>query len=130
MESWRRVWRVGLAPLLSVEALAALRKALVEDDQRLIQGATSSPPPIPAYEDFPCGGCCLLGYLGWQGEGLETVGEVGSFFAAMCYRIDQRVGEPSGVRWLLNEYDEWPRDTMRAMLLPEVDLALSNRGGI
>ena len=49
MESWRKVWREGLAPLLSDNSLRALRRALVEDDPRLIQGATTTPPPLPSF---------------------------------------------------------------------------------
>ena len=36
MESWRKVWREGLAPLLSTGGLEALRQALVTDDARLL----------------------------------------------------------------------------------------------
>ena len=45
MESWRKTWRDGVEPLVSTEGLEALRRALTNDDPRLLQGATSSPPP-------------------------------------------------------------------------------------
>ena len=47
MENWRKVWREGVAPLLSAAGLEALRRALVTDDGRLLQGATTTPPPLP-----------------------------------------------------------------------------------
>ena len=39
MESWRKVWREGLEPLLSTPSLEALQQALTTDDPRLLQGA-------------------------------------------------------------------------------------------
>jgi hypothetical protein len=127
MESWRKVWREGLAPLLSVAGLEALRAALVQDDQRLQQGATTTPPPLQCVQDWPVEGACAVGFCGWQGEGLETVGEVEEFFARMCFEIDQRLGEPAGCRWFLNWFDETPRDEMRRQLLAEVNRSLAQR---
>ena len=36
MESWRKVWRDGLAPEISMAGLDALRRALLGDDPRLL----------------------------------------------------------------------------------------------
>lgn len=127
IESWRHVWRKAVAPLLSTEGLLALKGALERDDPRLIQGATTTPPPLMCVQDWNCEAACLLGYCGWQGDGLETVGEVEEFFARMCFEIDQELGEPAGCRWLLNAYDSWDRETMRRELLPEVELELEKR---
>jgi hypothetical protein len=127
METWRKVWREGLAPLLSTGALEALCHALLADDPRLVQGVTTTPTPLPAAADLLVEAACALGYCGWQGEGLETVGEVEEFFARMCFEIDQRLGEPAGCRWFLNWFDETPRDTMRLELTPEVNRALAAR---
>ena len=129
MEAWRKVWRDGLCPLLSDEALAALETALRSDDRRLIQGATTQPPPLLCVQDWPCEAGCLVGYCGWVGEGLETVGEVEEFFARMCFEMDTRLGEPAGCRWLLNWWDETPRAEAVAALLPEVELELRRRRG-
>ena len=127
MESWRKVWREGVAPLLSTAALEALRKALACDDARLLQGATTTPPPLQCVQDWPVEAACALGFCGWQGEGLETVAEVEEFFARMCFEIDQRLGEPAGCRWFLNWFDETPRDEMRQLLLAEVTRSLARR---
>jgi hypothetical protein len=127
MESWRKVWREGVVPLLSTESLDALRQGLVNDDARLIQGATTTPPPLQCVQDWPVEAACGLGYCGWQGEGLETVAEVEEFFAKMCFEIDRNLGEPAGCRWFLNWFDETPRDQMREQFLAEVNRALALR---
>jgi len=127
MESWTNVWRNGLTPLLSTESLEALRLALAQDDPRLIQGATTSPPPLQCVQDWPVEAACVLGYCGWQGDGLETVAEVEEFFARMCFEIDQRLGEPAACRWFLNWFDDTPREQMRKELLVEVQRSLAQR---
>ena len=127
MESWRKVWREGVEPLVSTEGLQALRQGLTNDDARLLQGATTTPPPLMCVQDWPVEAACALGYCGWIGDGLETVGEVEEFFARMCFAIDQRLGEPAGCRWFLNWFDETPRDEMRRLLLVEVSRALTER---
>lgn len=76
MESWQTVWRTGFTPGFSTAALEALRAALVKDDPRLHQGATTTPPSLMKVQDWPCEGADAIGFCGWQGEGLETVGEV------------------------------------------------------
>src|SRR5258706_2911603 len=76
MESWRKVWRDGFAPQLSTAGLDALRHALREDDTRLIQGVTTSPPPIPCLREWAVEGACAVAFCAWQGEGFDTVGEV------------------------------------------------------
>jgi hypothetical protein len=127
MDSWRKVWREGLAPLLSTTSLEVLRRALLSDDSRLLQGATTTPPPLQCVQDWPVEAACALGYCGWQGEGLETVAEVEEFFARMCFEIDQRMAEPAACRWLLNWYDETPREDMRRLLVAEVNRSLAER---
>lgn len=127
MESWRKVWREGMAPLLSTPGLEALQRALTTDDARLLQGVTTTPPPLQCVQDWPVEAACALGYCGWQGEGLETVAEVEEFFARMCFEIDQRLGEPAACRWFLNWFDETPRDEMRELLLDEVNRFLAQR---
>src|SRR5262245_8963660 len=127
MESWRKVWRDGVEPLLSTEGLEALRQGLISDDARLLQGATTTPPPLACVQDWPVEAACALGYCGWQGEGLETVGQVEEFFARMCFEIDQRMGEPAACRRLLNWYDATPRAQMRRELLAEVNRTLAER---
>lgn len=127
MESWRKVWRDGLAPVLSTAGLKALRKALAKDDGRLTQGSTTTPPPLQCVLDWPCEGACVVGYAGWQGDGLETVGEVEEYFARCCFEADNRLGEPAAVRYFLNWFDDAPRDDARRLLLAEVDRSLAER---
>ena len=127
MESWRKVWREGVAPLLSTPGLEALRRALTNDDARLLQGATTTPPPLQCVQDWPVEAACSVGYCGWQGDGLETVAEVEEYFARVCFEVDQTLGEPAACRWFLNWFDETPRDEMRREMLAEVSRELAQR---
>lgn len=124
MESWRHAWRKGFAPLLDVMALRALKRGLEVDDERLCQGATTVPPPLNCTQEWACEAACAIGYCGWQGCELDTIGEVEEFFARMCFSADQLLGEPAGGKHFLNWYDETPREEMRRLLLEEVNLAL------
>ena len=127
MESWRTVWRDGFAPVLSTRGLEALRDALTDDDPRLTQGSTTTPPPLMCVQDWPVEAACALGFCGWQGDRLDTVGEVEEFFARCCFEADQRLGEAAACRWFLNWFDDMPRDEMRAELLAEIEWALEER---
>lgn len=125
METWVRVWRSGIAPQLSTPGLEALRKALVEDDSRLIQGATTTPPPLAGVQVWTCKAACGIAFP-FMVEG-ATVGEVEIAFARACFECDQAIGEPAGCRWFLNWFDETPREEMRQKLLPEVERVLAER---
>jgi hypothetical protein len=127
MESWRRAWRNGFVPQLSIPALQALRKALITNDKRLIQGSTTSPPPLQSVRDWLVEGACAIGFCGWIGEEKESVGEVEKFFAQRCFECDNNLGEPAGCRWFLNWFDETPRSEVRNELLPEVKLAIETK---
>jgi hypothetical protein len=129
MESWRKVWREGLAPQLTTSGLESLWLALVSDDPRLLQGATTTPPPLACVQDWPVEAACVLGYCGWQGDGLERVAEVEEYFARACFEADQRLGEPAACRWFLNWFDDTARDEMRRLLLFEVNCELAHRRG-
>lgn len=124
LEAWKHAWRLGFAPQFSRAQLLALRDALAKDDDRLLQDATTEPPPVAFLLGWPVVRACAVGYCGWRGGHLETVQEVSDFFAAACARCDQLLGEPAGCRWFLNWFDETPREEMIAQLLPEVEAAL------
>jgi hypothetical protein len=129
MEAWRKVWREGVAPHLTTVGLEALKLALTSDDPRLLQGATTTPPPLQCVQDWAVEAACVIGYCGWQGDGLETVADVEEFFARVCFEADQALGEPAACRWFLNWFDETPRDEMRRQLLGEVTRTLAQRLG-
>ncbi len=127
METWRRVWREGFVPVLPTAGLEALRDGLSRDDDRLTQGSTTTPPPLACVQDYPCEGACGIGYAGWKGDGLETVGDVERYFAVACFEADKLLSDPAACRWFLNWFDDTPRDEMRRELLAEVELALIGR---
>jgi hypothetical protein len=107
--------------------LLALQKALESDDPRLLQGAPTSPPPLQCVQDWPVEAACSLGYCGWQGEDLETVGQVEEYFARVCWQADCSLNEPAACRFFLNWFDETPREVMRPALLAEVTRTLAQR---
>lgn len=125
MTKWRRVWRCGLAPVLGLAGLVALRQALAFDDPRLIQGRIANPTPTDARRDGAVLGACSIGYCGWRGEGLGSVGEVEDFFHRICAEADAACAEEAACRYFLNWFDATPRAEMRRLLLAEVNLALS-----
>jgi hypothetical protein len=127
MESWRTVWREGFAPVLTLKGLESLRDALTSDDPRLVQGSTTTPPPLMCVQDWPVEAACALGFCGWQGERLETVGDVEEYFARCCFEADTRLGEAAACRWFLNWFDDTPREEMRKELLGEVERAIEAR---
>lgn len=127
MEKWRRVWREGLAPNLSTAGLLALLNALATDDRRLIQGAVSTPPPLEAHRRACVAGGCAIGYCGWQGDQLRSVGEVEDYFHRICEAADAIFSEPASCRFFLNWYDDAPRAEMRRELLAEVGRELQMR---
>jgi hypothetical protein len=124
MEKWRRVWREGIASLLSNEALLALRAALRDDDPLLLQGATCYPPLLDLLRDRPIESACALGWCGWKGEGLDSVLQVEAFFTRLCDAVDEAFQETGASRYFLNWYDETPRARMRGELLAEVERTL------
>jgi hypothetical protein len=126
-EIWKQVWHEGFVPVLSTPELKALRTALANDDPRLTQGSTTTPPPLMCIAGWACEAACALGFCGWQGDDMTTVGEVEEFFARKCFEADEKLGEPAACRHFLNFFDDTPRTEMIAQFLPEVELALSGR---
>ncbi len=127
MESWRIIWRRGISPLLTWEHLTVLRQALLIDDPRLLQGATTIPPPMTIVASNPCEAADPIGFCHWIADGQENVADVEEFFARVCFECDQRIQEPAACRWFINFWDESPREEARALLLGEVARALDER---
>jgi len=124
MEKWRRVWREGFAPHLARAGLLALQAALLRDDPRLLQGSTCYPPLLDIMSDRAVEGACALGFCGWHGQGLKSVGQLEAFFHHLCDAADAAFCEPAACRFFLNWYDDAPRADMRRELLAEVTRSL------
>lgn len=127
---WRHVWRFGLAPSISSPGLASLEVALYGDDPRLLQGVTCSPPMAVVFGNRTACAACALGWTGWQGDRLRTIGEVADYFHQLCDAADDALREPGACRFFLNWYDETPREVMRRELLAEVRRELTRRRSI
>ncbi len=126
MESWRLVWR-AMAPSMPTLGLISLYKALRTDDPRLMQGATTTPPPLISMTDEPCEGADAIGWIGWHGLPLHTVGQVEEWFARCCYETDQAMQEPAACRWLLEWFDDGNREMVFNSLAAEVYEELRKR---
>lgn len=127
MEKWRDVWRNGIAPHLSTAALEAMLRGIERDDPLLIQGSTTYPPLLEALKDRDVEACCPIGFAGWQGEGLKTLGEIEVYFQKTCDAADATFHEPASCRFFLNWVDDTPREKMRLELAIELRYALSKR---
>jgi hypothetical protein len=126
MELWQKVFREGLAPLLTTEQLTNLLRAVEENSWELGQGFTTSPPPLHVTADWTVQQACLVSYPGWK-DGLTTVGEVEEFFARTCYEVDKRIGCPSGVVALIGWWDSTDRAEAFAALALEIEAELQGR---
>ena len=140
METWKKTWRKGIAPLLPTEGLLALRTALIKDDYKLAQGFTTSPPPLQSIQDWPVEAADAITYtfvvcndgFAENGKKLEgcPVGKAEEFFARTCFDCDQLIQEPAACRHFLNWYDKTPRLEMFRELLPEVERELARRAAL
>src|SRR5262245_21272961 len=121
VEQWRIVFRAS-APLLPRAGLLALREALAADDPTLLQGATTSPPPLECIGYWPCEGACPWGFCYWKASN-EVLGvlQVEHWFGEFCTAVDEAAGEYTACRHFTCWVDDTPREEMRAALLPEVD---------
>ena len=127
MERWRKIWRDGLLPQISLSGLEALQQGLIRDDDRLLQGATTSPPALEALADCEVEAACAVCYCAWQGDGRRTIGEVVREFDRVCQAADALLGEPAVCRWFLDWFDLTPRAELRRELRGEIERALAER---
>ncbi|MFO0937876.1 MAG: hypothetical protein U0798_15340 [Gemmataceae bacterium] len=127
MELWRKAWRDGFAKVISTNGLMSLASALTADHPGLVQGATTCPAPLAANLNHPIEGCCAIGFCGWQGDDLTTVGDVDDYFVMTCFDADQRLGETAACRFFLDWFDDSPRDVIRRELLVEVNREIEHR---
>lgn len=124
--TWKVVLQDGFFPSLPTLGLEALRDGLEQNDPGLIQGATVSPPALHCVRDWPAEGACLIGYPFWK-TGAETVSSVEHAFTLACQAVDERLEETASCRFLLNAFDDWPRDEMIRNLLPVMLQELERR---
>jgi hypothetical protein len=129
LESWRKVFREGIVPQVSVAGLQNLAQALERDDPRLLQGVTSNPPALACMANDPVEGCCAWCFLllDHKRPYQVSVGALDQRFAESCFKASQLCGEAGSARYFLNFLDETPRDEMRKLLLVEVLAALVGR---
>lgn len=126
-EATRRVFHEGFVPLLKDEELWVLKGWLTMAPERFKQGYTLYPVPTPAEEPYMMPDCgCLITNIG-RINMLKYADELYEYFARMCYNIDQNMGEPSAVRYLLNWYDDSPWEDVKNGSIEELEAALQCR---
>jgi hypothetical protein len=125
MEPWRTVWRTGVAPVLSDAGLAALERALVTADARLVQGY------VFRTEDgdsrAPLVGACAIGCAAWLGDGIDAAADVGLYFDCLAYECDRRMRQGASLNWFTSWFDHTPLVEVRRKLLPEVQRERARR---
>ncbi len=126
-EPWRYVFREGVCPLVSDEALGRLRQALRGNSPEVLQGQTTEPIPAQEVQDFEVRASCPIAYLVWKGQNRRTVEEVEEAFYRLVSQVDQLLGEPASCRGLLHWIDGEPRPVVWAGLLSEIDRELARR---
>src|SRR5437870_5220638 len=90
LAAWQRAFRVGIVSQLTTAGLEGLRKALEQDDPRLITGATTNPPPLHCVADWAVEGCCPLCFALLDGRKPYevSVGPMEERFAQACWNAD------------------------------------------
>lgn len=126
MESWRKVWREGIAPHLLTDGLKSLLVALRKDDPRIIQGANTLPYPEKSVPDWPVEACDAVCWTYWQGRPSVSLEEIELQFATICYTCNETLGYEA-ITQFLDAYDRWPRQEMRQNMIEEVELVLAHR---
>ncbi len=129
-EPWLRVFVDGFAPNMTDDELLALRGGLERDDPRILQGATTTPPPLLCVHDWPCECACPIGYTTLATIDGATVGQVENVFANLCFMCNASLpSEPNACRFFLNWVDVTPRPEMRASLVEAIEHVLAQREG-
>jgi hypothetical protein len=143
---WQAAWHYGLAPNLKEKGLLALRHALMADLPHVAQRYTTWPLPTDCEDGDPLYArpqghlsphkACPLGYCGWRGDDLDTIGQVHAYvaglFTAANANLDAawragRLAEPVTVAAFLHWVDDSDRAEMWAGLIKEIELELARR---
>ena len=125
MEPWRRVFREGIAPQLPLPALEALRRGLLKNDPRLRPGSTVE--IARTGHGIQVIQVCAIGYSAWKGACLETDRAIEEFFATVCARANETLGDPGACSYFISWFDNHRREVVFPLLLAEVNRAIAAR---
>jgi hypothetical protein len=128
--AWRAVWRVGLAPELTVPQLRAILAGLQEDDRAMLQEDVAQPAPGPGKGRAICTGASVIGYGFWRAGGrVASVAQVDRFDRQVCRAANQRLGRRDAVgRYFWAWYGTRPGAVVNVELGQEVRQTLAERG--
>jgi hypothetical protein len=131
LEPWRKAWRDGICPQLSLAGLRGLAAAL-RTGRGLVQGESAVPATVDGSAmdcgsgHLPVSACCAIGYALWRGEGGgQTVAHIEAAVAGLLAKAatNLAVRPEEFVRW----HDTQPASAVYPALLAEVELAITNR---
>lgn len=122
-EDWRCVFRVGIAPFVSDEALLRTAAALRELAPRLCWGVTTEPLYL---DPGNCEQACPLADLGWGGQPMP-VREVYQRFGALCDLCARATGSVLAIRSCIDGWDMG--DLTPEAWAEEMEAAVSRRAG-
>ena len=123
MEYWRKIWREALLPRINNHVLQQLQQALECFDQEL----TTKTTVVAGDSENPIEKACLIGYIGWKQNHLNTASAVEEFFQQTCADIDFQREELAATSYLTNWYDNTPWLTVRNELMREIARAIHQR---
>lgn len=127
LESWRLVLRDGFLPGWSSDVLEKAIVLLEADSPKIVQGSTTTPPPLMCMQDWAVEACDIVAFCSTPDCLEATVGQAEEGFARACFETDSRLGEPAACRWFLRFFDDTPRAEVFRLLIEEFKLELSKR---
>lgn len=127
-EPWQESLVEGFLNVMTDEEVLCGHKALTEDRESLIHGATTSPPPIGKHAQSPVSCACFISYCLWKARGLKTVADVEEAFATACVEAGVLTPKCIGARGFLNFWDEEPPEVAKSRTLEVVEKELERRG--
>ena len=121
-KDWRHAFR-AIAPDLPTEGLQALVEEIRTHGDRLCQQSVTQPKsPYHGFEDDTPEKACVIGFCGWQGLGLHTVGQVHAYYIAFGQTSHKEIVD--FVDW----WDSLPSQALgEQLLLAEVERELHRR---
>lgn len=127
MEAWRKAWREGVAPQLTIDELRFLHHGICSKDRRLINGVTAIYDTDYRRRDAPCGGACLLGYVEFHRNADATADDVCETFNDVVATANERLGDGDNIQYLIDFWDDDDNAERQKLMAHEVIRSIRER---